>query len=428
MKLLLASAALLLSNVSLAELPAGLKITPKNAAFITEDSSKVVYEGRRSNLSLDNLSSLTEENLYVVSLNTFEDIKSELEDVSKVYLYEEMDFALVEPKQGKLQSLAELIHSKNQACGSLVGIDESSEVLSLAPQSVTPIIDVKSKQSIVEQAIGSVSSQKIKAIISGMESMGTRYHSSKTGKEVPNYLAEKYRNLIPSNRKDVSIELVDVRRSPQKNIVVRIEGSERPEEVVVLGSHIDSIAGRSETATAPGADDDASGTAINMEIFRVLMEKNIKPKRTIEIHGYAAEEVGLVGSMSLASSYKKENVNVVSMVQFDLALYTRSGKLDKMYFVSNGTNKELNKGLVNLVKSYLPAEPVEARLTAGTSDHKSWMSKGYAAAMPTENPRDYNRKIHTKSDRLDTLHENAIKYAELNAKLGVSYVLHYAGN
>ena len=51
------------------------------------------------------------------------------------------------------------------------------------------------------------------------------------------------------------------------------------------------------------------------------MENEIRPKRTLEIHGYAAEEIGLV-DLCRVSGYRKNDVNVKAMVQFDLALYT----------------------------------------------------------------------------------------------------------
>ena len=85
--------------------------------------------------------------------------------------------------------------------------------------------------------------QTLEKEIKALEDLGTRFHKSKTGQETPRILAAKYKALIPNGRDDVSVNLVDVRRSPQDNLVVRIEGSEKPDEVIILGSHIDSIVG-----------------------------------------------------------------------------------------------------------------------------------------------------------------------------------------
>ena len=405
------------------KLPVGLDVRTKDQT--TNSIEKVVFEGRFNNLVTSHPEKLEDRNLYVVELSTFEDFHSELADVSQVFFYQEMDFAVVEPKDGKLKDLAEMVHAKNQACGTLVALDGNSAFFDPLTVAKSPLSDVGDARSEVKELIDQVDPLNIKVTISALEKMGTRFHSSPSGIAVSDYLAKKYQKLIPESRDDVTISLSKLSRSPQANVVVRIEGTDASEEVVILGSHIDSIAQRNQKR-APGADDDASGTDINLEIFRLLMANNIKPKRSIEIHGYAAEEVGLLGSSALAASYQRKKIDVISMVQFDLALYTRGGSLDYMYFVSNGTSEDLTSSLTQLVKSYLPAQPVLAKLTAGTSDYRSWARKGYHAAMPTENPKDFNRKIHTQNDRLENLDKNAIQYAGLNAKLGLAYLMHYA--
>lgn len=424
-KLLILS--VLLSGSSLAALPGGLKVVPKNAMSLTGGSEKVVYAGKSENVVAEDLNVLSKKHLFVYPIAKLDHEHAELEKVATVHYVKEGDFAIVEPKSNSELDLAHFAHHETGACGALLRLNENSLVEPIRPVAGKPLISIDTPVDEITKLQSNIEVSSIKAAILGLENMGTRYHKSETGIQVPGYLAEKYQAMIPKERTDVSVELLKVRNSPQKNIVIRIKGSEKPEEVVVLGSHIDSI-NSSRSKDAPGADDDASGTAVNMEIFKVLMENGVRPKRTIEIHGYAAEEIGLVGSAQLASDYRKNKINVVSMVQFDLALYSdRRGSLDKMFFVSNGTDKEITGNLMKLAKDYLKVEVESRRLSAGTSDHQSWMRKGYAAAFPTENPVAYNRRIHSNQDRLDSLHENAVKFSSLFAKLGVSYVMHYAG-
>lgn len=63
---------------------------------------------------------------------------------------------------------------------------------------------------------------------------------------------------------------------------------------------------RNEQSIAPGADDDASGIASLSEIIRVLRDNNFRPKRSVALMAYAAEEVGLRGSQDLANQYKAQ--------------------------------------------------------------------------------------------------------------------------
>jgi hypothetical protein len=64
-------------------------------------------------------------------------------------------------------------------------------------------------------------------------------------------------------------------------------------ETVILGGHIDSTAGGASNRS-PGADDDASGSAAVLEVFKILMASGFVPDRTVEFHAYAAEEVSAI--------------------------------------------------------------------------------------------------------------------------------------
>ena len=105
-----------------------------------------------------------------------------------------------------------------------------------------------------------------------------------------------------------------------QNIFAWIEG-ENPNEIVVLGAHMDHIGygpsmSRSRTmAIHPGADDNASGTAVIMEIAEAL-SKMEKPKRTIVIQHYSGEEMGLIGSRYYCANptFPRESTNSFTLI------------------------------------------------------------------------------------------------------------------
>ena len=390
-------------------------------------SGQKVYVGETADVHVSNMKLLESSNYWAVRLPHFLGIKRELAKLGTIHAYVDGDFAVIETSEHNEQKLAELAHNKNGACGALVKLNRNFVSSDINAENVpTPIYPVKSKLEIASALSAEVNHENIASTILKLERMGTRYHKSETGIATPSKVAGFYKSIIPEDRNDIKVTLKDVKDSPQDNVIIRIEGKTRPDEVIVLGSHIDSIAGWRGSGQAPGADDDASGTATNLEIFRVLMAAGIKPDRTIEIHGYAAEEIGLVGSIDLANFYLRHKKNVVAMVQMDMNLYSgRRSKLDKMWFVSNGTNEKLTGDLMSIASDYLGVEPIASRLSGGTSDHQSWHQRKFAAAFPFENPRDYNSKIHTPNDRLSSVGD--AKFSALYAKLGLIYVLHYAG-
>lgn len=95
------------------------------------------------------------------------------------------------------------------------------------------------------------------------------------------------------------------------NITVTIEGSEKKEEIVSFGGHYDSV------EFSKGAHDNAAGSVINMEILRYFAEN--KPKRTVKVMWYGAEEMGLLGSKAWIKAHEDELDRHVCMINTDMA-------------------------------------------------------------------------------------------------------------
>ena len=87
---------------------------------------------------------------------------------------------------------------------------------------------------------------------------------------------------------------------PVFNVIADIVGSEKPDEFVVVGGHIDSWDG------ASGTTDNGTGTATTMEAARILIAIGAKPKRTIRFMLWSGEEQGLLGSRAWVQAHKAE--------------------------------------------------------------------------------------------------------------------------
>jgi leucyl aminopeptidase len=361
--------------------------------------------------------------LYVVNLGRAA-LPADMSRLGEVVFHAPGRFALVRAPQASVEALAAAIHQQSHRCGPLLAL--TGEPMSDdAVASPTPLIPVEGRDARVQALTAKVDADNIRAIVTEMSDIHTRFHNTSTGQSVPAFLAEKY-EALRGDRADVTITKIDHgTRTRQNSLVVRIEGTTRPDEVLVLGSHIDSVNWDDGTSErAPGADDNASGTATNLEIFRILMQEGIRPERTIEIHGYAAEEIGLVGSADIAARYKRQGVKVVAMVQHDMDLYKASGN-DKLWFVTNGTDAGFNASLAQLADHYSGIERGSGVLTGGDSDHTSWKRNGYASAFPFENPQGDNPNIHTADD--DIAHSGAFGQAAGFARLGLAYLAHFGG-
>ncbi|KXN91527.1 hypothetical protein AN958_00549, partial [Leucoagaricus sp. SymC.cos] len=102
------------------------------------------------------------------------------------------------------------------------------------------------------------------------------------------------------------------------DIIATLKGSTEPNRVYVLSGHYDSrnSDGNNFTNDAPGADDDASGVAVSMELARIMATH--RPKATIIFAVVAGEEQGLYGSNFLAQTLKNASMDVQGMLDNDI--------------------------------------------------------------------------------------------------------------
>jgi leucyl aminopeptidase len=393
----------------------------------TDSSQPVVFkQGDFSVIRNISGSEFSRNNLYWVNIEgAKQDIAAQLP--GETLHYQPGLFYIVRVQaDDEVHALSALLHKIGQPCGALVRLTGSNLVDATQIADPQPIHAISSRRKDVAAMIATVNPERIRATVNELSSIHTRYHSSPTGKTVADTLAAMYREYV-QGRDDIEIANFDHGTvTPQPSLVIRIRGTQKPDEIVVLGSHLDSVnwwgAG---SQPAPGADDNASGTATNLEVFRVLMEEGFRPIRTLEIHAYAAEEIGLNGSQDIATKYKAANKKVISMVQHDMNLYSASGQA-KVFLVSNNTNAALNQSLSQLIDSYLSIPWELKNLSGGNSDHYSWTRAGYAASFPFEDPAEYNEHIHTEGDTIEN--SGHFDQAAAFARLGLAYISHYAGN
>jgi hypothetical protein len=103
------------------------------------------------------------------------------------------------------------------------------------------------------------------------------------------------------------------------NVVSAIRGSSaRAEEAVIIGAHRDHF-GRQAGLLFPGADDNASGTAVLLEVARVLAQAPAAPKRSVLFVSFSGEEQGLLGSRLYVSQPVVPLAKTVAMINVDHA-------------------------------------------------------------------------------------------------------------
>ncbi len=144
------------------------------------------------------------------------------------------------------------------------------------------------------------------------------------------------RELLPKSRPiRVTLELktdLETITTPVPNVLAKIPGTDLADELVVFGAHYDHIGaddgvGDCSASTGAdgvrdticnGADDNASGTAMIMEIARAFAERGERPRRTLIFAHFAGEELGLLGSKALADDPPFDMAHVKAMINLDM--------------------------------------------------------------------------------------------------------------
>ncbi len=161
-----------------------------------------------------------------------------------------------------------------------------------------------------------------------------------------------------------------------RNVVGLIPGSDEnlKDEYIVVGAHMDHTGVDAEGFMYPGADDNASGTCLVMELARSMMANNEKPKRSIIFALFAAEEQGLLGSKFFASHLPVPEENIVAMFNFDM-VGRGNGNI-------NIAGTENFPKMWEIIKEFFPENKLKnlGKFRAGAnSDHYPFQERGIPA-------------------------------------------------
>lgn len=139
---------------------------------------------------------------------------------------------------------------------------------------------------------------------------------------------------------------------PSHNVIGEIKGSEFPQEIIVVGGHLDSW------DLGDGAHDDGAGIVQSMEVLNLFKQMNYTPKRTIRVVLYMNEENGLRGGTKYAENAKRNNENHLFALESDAGGFTPRG------FIFEATDEQFKK--INSWKPYFNPYMID-RFTLGGS-------------------------------------------------------------
>ena len=205
------------------------------------------------------------------------------------------------------------------------------------------------------------------------------------------------------------------------NVIAEIPGTDKSDEVVMLGAHFDSW------HSGTGATDNAAGSAIMMEAIRILKATGLQLRRTVRVALWSGEEQGLLGSRA----YVKEHF----ADRDTMALKAEHGTLSGYFNVDNGTGAirgvylQGNEAIAPVFDAWmapfasLGMTPLSIRDTGGT-DHLAFNAVGLPGFQFIQDPVEYGTRTHHSN--MDVYERVQARDMMHNAVIVASFVYHAA--
>ncbi|MCI0660286.1 MAG: M20/M25/M40 family metallo-hydrolase [Acidobacteria bacterium] len=263
---------------------------------------------------------------------------------------------------------------------------------------------------------------------------------------------EHYNRIVRMVTKGVPVELeikIDAKYHEQDlmgyNVIAEIPGTDLKDEIVMVGGHFDSW------HSGTGATDNAAGSAVAMEVIRIIQALGLKPRRTVRIGLWGGEEQGLNGSRAHVSKYYGERQTPAgpppptpqsteyepgqNRAQGPLVLKPDHSKFSAYFNLDNGTGKirgvylQGNEAVRPIFRAWLApfrdmgAATLTINNTSGT-DHLSFDAVGLPGFQFIQDDIEYSsRTHHSNMDVYDRIQADDMKQASV---IIASFVYHAA--
>lgn len=246
------------------------------------------------------------------------------------------------------------------------------------------------------QLADEVSTDNLRGYVTGLQNFSTRFALTANCLQAGQYIYDFFSSLgLRPHFQDFTYSGATCR-----NIIAEIRGLTYPEQVVIICAHYDSISDQRWTL-APGADDNASGTAAVMEAARILVNHPLD--FTVRFIAFSAEEQGLIGSQRYVQTQLSTKEKILGVINLDMIAYAdlRPEDLD---VIGNSNSSWLVDRVITMTGTYGVA-PGKKIIDPSFvySDHASFWDRGISAVCAIEDADVPNPYYHQTTDTVDTL-------------------------
>ncbi len=301
----------------------------------------------------------------------------------------------------------------------------------------------------IPQLLSEISPERLKTHVERLAGIHSRHVGSQGIWEATRYIREHFEKQpalqVQLDEWEEELDRLDGKKLRLANVVAVLPGVSEPDRLILVSGHYDSRASdaKNPESRAPGAVDDASGTAVTMELAQVLSGHQFDA--SLVFIAFTAEEMGLIGSRHWAAQARQQDREVEAMITNDIVGNSEGGgghRSDTSLRVFSegvpsgeteeaarfrvraggevdGPSRQLARYVKELGERYVPGFRVDLiyrrdRFGRG-GDHTAFTAQGYPAVRISETFENYRRQHQ------DVRVEDGIQYGDLPEYFDASY-------
>jgi leucyl aminopeptidase len=250
--------------------------------------------------------------------------------------------------------------------------------------------------SLITDCLKEIDSASIKGFIQELVDFKTRFMLADNRRDIAVWIENKFKSfgitnvVIDSfqNKLEFPLKSGEYATTWQYNVIATLDGREPSDSLYVLGAHYDCFIMGSDTdpyTFCPGADNNASGMAVCLEIARIMTKMNFRPKHSIAFIGFGAEEFmtmyadGPSGSEHYVDNLKKSGRTVAMMIDNNQVAYAPASEPWKLDFQNCPGSGWVTDLAHDLCRRYTGIVAVDTDDHIGYSDVNYFWKAGFPA-------------------------------------------------
>ena len=300
---------------------------------------------------------------------------------------------------------ARKLSDKHETCYGLVPLKENHVVFESPSPPAT-----RALSPAIQAIVTKIDRAQFDSSLSKLASFPTRHSASASFKDAAAWARMQLTDMGYTTR----LQMVQINGGTTRNIIAEKKGQgSGVRKVAIVTAHLDSInlAGGS-AASAPGADDNGSGSAGLLEIARAL--KDHTGSQDLRLILFGGEEQGLFGSKHyVAGISQAEKKRILAVVNMDM-IGVSNNPTHSVLIEGAPVSETVITGLSNAAATYTQLK-VETSLTPFASDHVPFINAQVPAVLTIEGADSTNVNIHSEKDTLDKIDsELAVEILRMN--------------